>query len=103
MKSTENYLTVRHPTEPGPKAPVKRLVRPGNIHYFLEGEFEINPKGELIVSNKQKLEAQGQVIKYIMKRLVSGNKPFSTSLPTIIFGEESNLSLLINSYRHAPL
>lgn len=59
MKSIDNYLTVRHPTEPTPKASVKRLLRPGDVHYFLDGEFEINPKGELIVINKQKIEAQG--------------------------------------------
>ena len=57
----------------------------------------------MVVTNKQKLEAQGSVMKFIIKNIFSGGSLFKISLPVSVFGEESNLSLLLSSYRHAPV
>ena len=69
----------------------------------MQGEYEFNKEGEMVAINTQKLEAQSSVIKYIIKRLFSGSKLMSISLPVAAFNQESNLSLLISSYRHAPV
>jgi hypothetical protein len=42
-------------------------------------------------------------MKYIIKRVLTGSKVFSISLPVQVFGTESNLSLLLGSFRFAPL
>lgn len=102
-ESLVNYLTYRHPTQPYPKGNCKLLIPKGDIHYFFEGEYRIGSEGELIVCNETKLQEQSNVIKYIIKRLLTGTKVFSISLPVQVFGTESNLSLLLASFRFAPL
>jgi hypothetical protein len=99
-----NYLTYHHPTEshPAPLMPA-RLRRSTNIHYFFQGEYEITSDGEMVVINRQKMEAQGSVMKFIIKKIFSGGSIFRISLPVSVFGEDSNLSLLLGSYRHAPV
>jgi hypothetical protein len=39
----------------------------------------------------------------MIKRLLAGAKVFNISLPVQVFGTESNLSLLLGSFRYAPL
>ena len=39
----------------------------------------------LVAINKQKLEAQSSVIKYIIKRIFSGGKIMNISLPASVF------------------
>jgi hypothetical protein len=56
-----------------------------DIHYLLEGEYKITEDGALIVCNEAKMEEQSNVIKYIAKRVLSGNKVFSISLPVQVF------------------
>jgi hypothetical protein len=76
-------------------------------HFQWENEWIINGKGELININKKKIQAQNDVLKTVFKRLgrniFSGKSMLSISLPVDVFGDDSNLSRLCNSYGYAPV
>lgn len=68
-----------------------KLVIPKKDHFHWEKEWIINGKGELINTNKQKLQAQNNVLKSVFKRLgkniLSGKSILSISLPVDVFGD----------------
>lgn len=104
----ENLLKFKHPIMPYKKGN-PNLVTPKTSggHFQWEDEWQLNGKGELININKQKIQAQNDVLKTVFKRLgrniFSGKNMLSISLPVDVFGDDSNLSRLCNSYGYGPV
>lgn len=73
---------------------------------MLKEDFEKVPTGGMKLINQRKAAALDNVMKFIMSRIrsniLSGENPFSLSLPVEIFHTQSNLQKLCHGMSYAP-
>lgn len=108
LSNKQNLLKFRHPVKPYKKGkPNLVLPQTSGGHFQWEKQWIINDKGQLINTNKEKIQAQNNVLKSVFKRLgrniFKGKNILSISLPVDAFGDDSNLSRLCNSYGYGPV
>jgi hypothetical protein len=67
----------------------------------------VNEHGELLFVNQQKIKAQSNVLKNVLKRIgtnfFSGKSILNVSLPIEIFSADTNLERLCKANAYAPL
>jgi hypothetical protein len=73
---------------------------------MIKQDFSVDKLGGLILTNKQKIAAQDNVIKFMMstlkKNIFSGKGILNISLPVEIFNIDSNLQRVCESLSFAP-
>lgn len=73
----------------------------------MKGDFVENKDGGILLVNKAKIDAQNNVINFIMKtmrkNLLSGKSILSISLPVEIFKADSNTQRLCESMTMGPV
>lgn len=98
-----DLLHFKHFWDPTPKEAPKRLISDGPQHYFLKEDWKVDKDGILEGSNKEKIDMQASAMKLIVKRLFFGGSLSSISLPVQIYGNETTLYRLLQSFRNAPI
>jgi hypothetical protein len=81
---------------------------PGKDDFVLQhGDWIINDNNEFVFTNQQVMDAQKDVIKYIIKQvgsnLLSGKSIMNMSLPVDIFDSRSILERAAASFGYAPI
>ena len=102
------YLKVKHPLVPLPKysTPVLNMPKVIGKNPFLEDEFKLTPKGQLVCINTKKIDAQkgilGELAKSFGRNIFGGKSIIKISMPVRIFAYESHLSLLCKACCYGP-
>jgi hypothetical protein len=103
---SQDYLKVKHRTEPKPKGKEywSETIRG---HHLWKGEWAVSDSGGLNYVDEDKMREQKKVLTFIIKRIgkniLSGKGILNISLPVDIFCRESNIERLANSFAYFPV
>ena len=88
----KNYINIKHQVAPFQVDQRKKQLPYSNL--MIKQDFSVDKLGGLILTNKQKIAAQDNVIKFIMstlkKNLFSGKGILNISIHVDIFNIDSN-------------